>query len=100
MFESQFSIQSRALFRLRDLCKRNDYRLTLKEIGRKFALCVTAHKQSREFKSFMRMGCPEDFANLEWNTLKTSVFDSELTQNKGRADFIPFVVREFIRLRP
>lgn len=82
------------------LCKKKFYSIIWKAFGRQYGLRVGAHKESRNFKNFMEINWPKNFANIKGNILKKTTFDDESVQNKGTAEVLPFLLKAFNSQRP
>lgn len=90
------SIQTDALFGLRDHRKRKGFITVWKGTRKQYKLCVSAHEEYKKFKCFVGMNWPEDFAIIERHLFKTAILSDELILNKANADALSSLLNVFI----
>lgn len=103
-FEALFSekdttIQVDTLYRLRDVCERNDYRAVWRNITQFYELCASEHQEDEQFKEFMGNDQTDNLGTNREGLLRCTMFVEEPMQDRCNAQSLPSFFKAFKKHR-
>lgn len=98
--ERSTDVQIDTLYRLREVCRKNDHQPVWKKTTEDYDLFVVAHEEAVEFKTFMENVWQEYFEIICKHPLSSTRFDEEISLTSGSAEGLSSFLKSFKRHRP